>query len=37
MAGALYRALRQIDDPAWVDRNLIGPLAKFERLERELG
>lgn len=37
MAGALYRALRQIDDPAWVDRNLVGPLAKFERLERELG
>ena len=37
IAGALYRALRQIDDPAWVERNLVGPLARLERLERELG
>ena len=35
--GALYRALRHIDDPAWVERNLVKPLARFEELERELG
>ena len=35
--GALYRALRQIDDRAWVERNLVRPLAQFQRLEREFG
>ena len=35
--GALHRATRLIDDPAWTARNLDAALAKVERLERELG
>ncbi len=35
--GALHRATRLIDDPAWVTRNVDAGLAKVERLERELG
>ena len=35
--GALHRATRLIDDPAWTARNLDTALAKVERLEGELG
>jgi hypothetical protein len=37
IAGALHRALRQIDDPAWTRRNISDALPRFERLEQELG
>ena len=37
MAGSLHRAFRQIDDPAWVQRNLVDALPRFEQLARELG
>jgi len=37
IAGALHRALRQVDDPAWTQRNLVDALPYFERLEKELG
>jgi phosphotransferase family enzyme len=37
MASSLHRALRQIDDPAWVQRNLVDALPRFEQLVRELG
>jgi hypothetical protein len=37
MAGALHRATRQIDDPAWRRRNLTDALPRFEQLEHELG
>jgi hypothetical protein len=37
IAGSLHRALRQIDDPAWVQRNLVDVLPRFEQLDRELG
>ena len=37
IAGALHRATRQIDDPAWVQRNIADALPRFERLEKELG
>lgn len=33
----LHRARRQIDDAAWVRRNLVDALARLERLRRELG
>ncbi|HET8786393.1 MAG TPA: phosphotransferase, partial [Candidatus Limnocylindrales bacterium] len=36
IAGALHRALRFIDDPAWVRRNIDEALPRFERLEAEL-
>jgi hypothetical protein len=36
IAGALHRALRQIDDPAWTRRNLVDALPRFEQLEKEL-
>jgi hypothetical protein len=35
--GALHRATRLIDDPAWVARNVEAGLGRIERLERELG
>ena len=37
LASSLHRALRQIDDPAWVQRNLVDALPRFEKLVRELG
>lgn len=37
IAGALDRATRQVDDPAWTQRNIADVLPRFERLERELG
>ena len=36
IAGALHRAMRFIDDPAWVRRNVDEALPRFERLEAEL-
>ena len=33
IAGALHRAMRFIDDPAWVRRNVDEALPRFERLE----
>ena len=36
IAGALHRALRFIDDPAWVRRNVDDALPTFERLDQEL-
>lgn len=37
IAGALNRATRQIDDPAWTRRNIADALPRFERLAKELG
>ena len=37
VAGALHRANRAIDDPAWVRRNIVDGIAKIDTLERELG
>jgi aminoglycoside phosphotransferase (APT) family kinase protein len=37
IAGALNRATRQIDDPAWTRRNVTDALPRFERLEKEFG
>ena len=37
IAGALNRATRQVDDPAWTQRNITDALPRFERLEKELG
>ena len=37
IAGALHRATRQVDDPAWTQRNIGDALPRFERLEQELG
>ncbi len=37
VAGALHRAHRSIDDPAWVRRNIVMALARFDELEREIG
>jgi hypothetical protein len=37
IAGALNRATRQIDDPAWTQRNIADALPRFERLGKELG
>jgi hypothetical protein len=35
IAGALDRALRQVDDPAWTQRNISDALPRFEQLDRE--
>jgi hypothetical protein len=35
IAGALDRALRQVDDPAWTQRNIADALPRFEQLDRE--
>jgi hypothetical protein len=37
IAGALHRATRQVDDPAWTQRNIGDALPRLERLEKELG
>ena len=37
IAGALNRATRQVDDPAWIQRNIADALPRLERLEKELG
>jgi phosphotransferase family enzyme len=37
LAASLDRGARPTEDPDWVDRNLLGPLDRLERLERELG